>query len=572
MGRQTTRKPVQAQSVLLANRHQTTPMAKQLRSPPTGIFWLFSYYVIRNDGILRANNRLSLLSNNLITAIAINLGILLIASWILGAYIIRYLHQEKKQLHDKLNQQHTPKTKSSQPAPPSLFPADDLSDLLEDMAKELKEKENRINTLSQLKNNQQTTHDLLYNLNHNNSGTGDITSHLDNLTSDHKQVEDIIQSLEKELKESRLSLTSMKEEAKIGEGHLARIAGLEKTERRMRNENKKLLKLQTHQQEDIDKKQQKINRLRKENDRLKRTVKSLATASNEQLAVIKKLHIEVERATKLEEHQRHLIDDLEQRLNQEKSNENNTEKTTQMEQELSELQETLTRTLIEKEFIEEHMLKMDDSLEKAKETEAALARARKEIETLEKHFPDFEPEIPAEHQDTTPQKGKTNKAPSPKFTTHIPELNSILDDNRLFGSLQEFWMTLDVPPLNLVSSQDITRPSELEEWVYVTIGTKDYSVLVSMSHHLAEIVTRAIFKSGDSEKRDDEQKDATGELSNIITGTLATELNQDFPVSIPQHIEQPQADTLLEQSTLVSEVLVSVQQNPLYAVLIIEPK
>jgi CheY-specific phosphatase CheX len=376
-------------------------------------------------------------------------------------------------------------------------------------------------------------------------------------------MEGIIKELQDDLERSRSAVANMEKDMQEGQGQAARISALEKAERRMRDENKKLRrKLQEPHPT-----QHQLTKMTKENKRLKHTVKKLATASNEQQAMIKNLHNEIERATQLEQHQRDLISDLEKRLEEEKTNVQDSQKIETMEKELTNMQETLERTLIEKDFIEKHMLELDDSLEKAKETEAALERARKEIETLEQFFPDFETEteLPSEH--TVP----TSVLPVPErpvFETDIPELNNIMEDNRLFGSLQEFWITLDTPPINLHSTQNINIPSSINDWVHTTIGENDYSVLLGMSSDLVEMVTQAIFKGEEGKNEDSERKDTIGELANIVAGTLATELNNNFPVGIPVHIDASRANTMLEQSSVVTEMIATAHEQPIYATLI----
>ena len=505
------------------------------------------------------------MNTNIIIAITINIGILLIASWVFGAYLIRSLTKEKQQLINELTKLRKGKPTSA-PVTTGQKDSVDLYPTLEEMAQELREKEARINTLLNIQNNQTTTKELITDLENSDDDANNINekllAHLSLMEADYDEMETIIVQLQGELDDSRRALEKMEDNKDIGQAQSARIAALEKTERKMRDENKKLRA--SSQSAGVSEK--RIQTLTKENQRLKRTVKSLANASNEQLEVIKKLHAEIDRASELGNHQKKLITDLEKRLNNEKDNDNDSEKVALMEQELENLQDTLKRTLIEKDFIEQHLIDMDDSLEKAKETEQALQRAQKEIKTLEQHFPDFEPSIPRENTAHQSEDTEAVEAP-PIFTTEIKELNDIIEDNRLFGALQEFWSTLDAPPITLLSTQHIKKPKDLNDWVYITIGDSHYSLFLTLNSDLAKTVTEAIFKEESETNNDSKKQDATGELGNVVAGTIATELDNGFALSIPQHITQNEAKEKMQADILVAEMLASSQDQPVYIAL-----
>ena len=501
------------------------------------------------------------MSINLITAIAINIGILLLVSWVFGGFVIRSLNREKQALEEEIEQlrKNPNKAGSTNKNTSTRTPTVDMFPAMEEMARELREKEERINKLLSIQSNQNNTQTLVNGLDNDDSSTEELLAHLRIMEADQVEMEKIIKELQEDLTRSRYCMEKMEQDMMAGQGQAARIAALEKSERRMRDDNKKLRR----ELRESGLERQKLTQLRKENERLKRTVKSLASASDKQQATIKNLHNEIERAAQLERHQRDMINDLEKRLREEKENMQDSQKIDAMEEELTNLQEMLKRTLIEKDFIEKHMLELDDSLEKAKETEAALARARKEIETLEKHFPDFEAE-PTFPPESAPAEATPKR---PVFETDIPELSNIMEDNRLFGSLQEFWITLDTPPINLVSTEGISIPAN-DDWVHTVIGDNDYSVLLTMSSDLAEMVTQAIFKGDEGQNNDDERKDAMGELGNIVAGTLATELDNDFPVGIPEHINASSANDLLEQSSVIAEMVAVAHEKTIYAALI----
>jgi hypothetical protein len=500
------------------------------------------------------------LNPNILTAIVINITILLLASWIFGGIFIRNLTREKDDLFNKLNKLRKLKQPPTTLSPPSAEPIEaevtDYSALIDEMARDIQEKEERINTLLALKNQQQDAQQLL-----KDADTDDNTAaYLEQLEAGFKEMEKIIMSLEYDLNKSRITLKDMKAEMNNGQSHSARVFTLEKSERRLRDENKTLRGNGIKIAEKLNLRNTQVNNLKDDNNKLKKSIASLSNASKEQLEVIRKLHAQIERAEKLEVYQRQLIIDLESRLATEKDDGNDSVKVGEMEVELENLRDTLKRTLIEKEFIEEHMLELDDTLEKAKATEAALTRSQQEMESLEQHYPEYTPTI-------TPSPEEQNLlVAQPLFTTDMPELSNIMENNRLFGSILEFWTTLDIPPLNLIGTQRIPRPT-INEWVYLTIGNGDYSVLMTIDEKLADVVTQAIFKSGNG--TDQDKKDTRGELGNIIAGTLATELDNNFVISVPKHIDQAEANKLLTDSTLVSEILATAQDKPLYAALII---
>jgi hypothetical protein len=500
------------------------------------------------------------LNPNILTAITINVTILLLASWIFGGMFIRNLAAEKEALREKLNKLRkqkppTPALTTSPTIEPRETDAADYAALIDSMSRDIQEKEERINKLLALKNSQQ---DVQQSLKTENGDDG-MVAYLEQLESGFKEMERIILSLESDLNKSRIALSSMEKEMANGQTHSARVFALEKAERRLRNDNKILRENGIKIAEKLNLRNTQVNNLKEDNGKLKKSIASLSNASKEQLDVIKKLHSQIERAEKLESYQRQLINDLEGRLNTEKDDGNDTTKVQAMEVELENLRDTLKRTLIEKEFIEEHMLELDDTLEKAKITEAALNRAQQEIESLEQYYPEYTPPTETETEEHLP----VAQAP---FTTDIPELQDIMDNNRLFGSILEFWTTLDIPPLNLMETQKVPRPN-INDWVHLTIGNGDYSVLMTIDEGLADVVTHAIFKGGNNNDLD--QKDTRGELGNIIAGTLATELDNDFAVSVPQHLNLGEAKKILMNSTVVSEILAIAQEKPLYAALII---
>lgn len=448
------------------------------------------------------------MSSNIIIAIAINIGLLLLASWLFGAYLINKLAREKQSLQEQLAANEDG---SFTAFIPSENPTEDYNE-----------------------------EPFLSDINISSPEVTDLQQQLTLLTQENQQQEQTI--------------TKLESEKSLLKGQSARIASLEKTERRMRDENKELTN---------------------DNERLKRTIAALATASNEQLETIKKLHAEIERAAALEQYQRDQINDLEARLNSEKDGTNDLEKVAAMEKELDQLQDTLKRTLIEKEFIEEHMVELDDSLEKAKATEEALERARKEIETLEQFFPEFQSQHTPpskEEKETQPEAPENIEETIPEtqvFTTDNEALNDIIEDNRLFGALQEFWTDLNTPPITLLSKEETHKPNTAEEWVYTTIGNKQYSILLTVDESLAETIAEAISKHANSQKRVNKMQLATTKLGKVIADTLAEELEEEFKVGAPEHISQEEANVLFNHSTTILEMLATSQNKPIYAAMLI---
>lgn len=483
------------------------------------------------------------------------------ASWVFGIYLIRKITKEKQQLKEDLidlRDQHSmfPDNNLIASEFTENTPADNLLDntstydssLLDEMALEIQAKESRIKELLQIKDNQQNTQQLLQSSDPN----AEILGYMEQLEADFAKTEKIIADLQDDLNKSRHAMKRMEQEIASGNGQSARIFALEEAEYKLRNENTLLHKNGQQIAEKLELRNQQIKHLKGNNTKLKKALASLTHASKEQLAIINKLHAQVERAEQLENHQRELISNLEARLSEEKTLGNDLEKVNAMEAELESLKDTLQRTLIEKEFIEEHMIELDDSLEKAKETEVALARAQKEIASLEKHFPEFEPK-------TT----ETTLIAVPSFTTDIAELNNIMDNHRLFGSIQEFWMTLELPPLTQVEQKPIPVP-DTDDWVHIVIGEDDYSVLLSLNPKLTGIVSKAIFNSHESKHS---PQDTTGELCNIIAGTLATELDNNFSISVPKHINHEESQAFVKNNNIISEVLLRTKQKDIYAVL-----
>lgn len=511
----------------------------------------------------------------LISTIAINLAILLLASWVIGIVIFVRLLKDREAVENalihtrkKLKQAQEAAKQAMANASQQLKPEfplepvvlednpDDalyLLDAFNTISQNLQEKEQQLAMMAALHAEQQS---LLM------EGEGIDQGIIDK----HGESQTIIEKLQKDVVISQQVIHQLENKLREGQDKDGRIAILEETEKRLRD---RLAKFKQNKEqaallaEGLRKANAKKDRLIKDNEKLKRNIKELSTASQEQLATINKISKELERATQLEQHQRDIIGQLKNKLKQERASTNDLAKVKDLEQELQKVADTLERTLKEKEFIESHLLEMDKALDESKETEAALERARKEIETLEMYFPEFEPQTDS---GGTPAADEAVHAPLPRLEINEaenPELFAVISDNRLFGILQEFWMTLDTPPLQMLADNNISRPQALDHWVKTSIHNDTYFVSIGTTKALSEILAKAMFNRNVSEN---DLKDALGELGNVIAGTLANELNPEFIVGISSFSEN-ESQLKLEQTQIAAEVLIRASDSPIYIAL-----
>jgi hypothetical protein len=519
-----------------------------------------------------------------ITIIAVNLGILLLVSWGLGIFIFIGLVRDKHALEDalaKLREKNKNQASSNKTTIPTLtetdsnqnqekdYPLSPVYSELEDesalmllntidtLSNNLKDKEQQILTLSQLHDQQQV---LLEEQNTDPELAND-------LLNNHLESKVLIEKLENDLASSQGLIKSMEAKLREGQDKDSRIAILEETEQRLRkrvdslkNGEKKALLLA----DGLKKSNAKNQKLKSDNEILKRNIKELANVSQEQMATIRKINDELERVSRLEKHQRSVIDDLEKQIRK-SSNEtgvDNTEELKALEDQLNHVNETLERTIREKEFVESHLMEMDKSLQNAKETEAALERARKEIETLEMYFPEF-----SDEDVDSAKTAEDTHEPLPRLDIQAegnPELINVVEDNRLFGILQEFWMTLDTPPLQLVSESNIARPKNLDHWVKTSVHNDEFFVTIGANQELINSLAKAMFNHTDNTINDKDIKDALGELGNMIAGTLCNELNPEYVVGISEHIATEDIEAHLSKVAIASEILVTATNHPLY--------
>lgn len=271
---------------------------------------------------------------------------------------------------------------------------------------------------------------------------------------------------------------------------------------------------------------------------------------------------------KLENYQKSMIQELQTKLQYEKNNHPNGANLTVLEKQLAEAQENLEKTVKEKETLEVYLLQMEDSLENAKETEAALERARKEIETLEMYFPEFA-DSDNDDNETPEEQGEAYK-PLPSLTIDEkadPELFGVVSDNRLYGILNEFWMSLDMPPLQVVSERNISRPKDLNFWSKTNLGKEAYWVLIGTNQSMCESLTKAIFNKN-SALSDDNFNKSTGKLGKVLAETLANELNPDFAVGTAEYLTEQNMQQALDKAAIAAELLVRANNQPLYICLV----
>jgi hypothetical protein len=520
-------------------------------------------------------------NDSLITAIAANLAILLLASWVIGLFIFIRTTKDKEELEAALTQcrkkikqlkkAQATKQFNSPTLPTPEFPLEPviidengdeslyLLDAFNNLSNDLLEKEKQLASLAKLHTEQQH---LLEDLDNTAESRGDVMGN-------HHDTKKIIDKLQHDLKINQRVIRQLEGKLREGQDKDGRIAVLEETERRLRarvDQLKKNKEQAAALADGLKKSNEKKQALIRDNEMLKRNIKSLSNASKEQLATINEISSELERATNLEQHQRRVISGLEIKLQLEKSTTNDSGAVAELEEQLQHTSETLERTLKEKEIIEYHLLDMDKALEDIKETEAALERARKEIETLEMYFPDSEPFVAT---------GNTTKEtevyqPLPQLTIteeEDPELFTAINDNRLFGILQEFWMTLDTPPLQLVSENNISRPKNLSYWTKTPIHNDEYFIAIGTNERLTETLSKAMFNKTVATLEDSDLKDSLGELGNVIAGTLANELNPEYVVGMSKHINNDDIDLELKNVAIAAEILMKANEQPLYIAL-----
>jgi small-conductance mechanosensitive channel len=459
------------------------------------------------------------LSAHLTAIIAINTSILLVCTWIFGLYFIRKIYMKKEALAEALKRTSAPADANNT----------DLYSMIEHMRDEIQEKEASIVSLM--------------------------------TEADDPANAAMIHTLQEDLKSSQKTLANMEKDVLTGQSLGARISYLEQAEHHLRNENQHMLTTQMQIAETLDKRNQQINHLKETNNKLKQTINTLTHASEEQMAIIKRLQDQINRAEELENYQRKLISNLEKQLNNSKSEnieDQDQQEINAIETELTELRDTLKRTLIEKEFIEGHLLELDDSLEKAKETEKALQRAHKEIASLEKRYPEYTPPAHANEPEQETTQSITDMG--------MHEMEVISVDNLLFDPLQDLWQTLtETPESNLselVLEEGNLPPPNNELWYRLVMGDNEYSLLISIHTALAETLSSAIVK----EETEKPLHACLEQLGQTIAQALVNDMT-NTQISTEEFITQATAIKHLESQKVVTEILATCEDKPIYAVL-----
>lgn len=484
---------------------------------------------------------------NLAQLIAINLGIMLIASWVFGGLIIARLLKERDDSSDKTssnqkkdkNQQTNPtNADEDEPAPTNLLGA------MNNLSNNLLEKEKHIGQLSKIQQEQKAL----------------LKEHkIEDAFSEQQQAsEKIISKLQSELSESRQALDAMEQTLRQGYDKDSRIAILEETEDRLR-ERITNLKQQGEQvsqlAEGLQKSKKQNQGLQAENTQLRKNLKELSNASEKQLETIRKMNRELEQVSQLESHQRKIINELEKKLSQEKSGDNDHAQIEKLENDLKRTTETLKRTLREKDFIEMHLLEMDKALSNTEAMEEKLKESQQKREAIEDETPDYPPE----------QKPTTALPTVEVNASTDPELHALVENSRLFGTLEEYWMTLDTPPLRIISQNQCERPNNIKQWVKTSINNNEYNLVIGMSQKLNERLSKAIENSTE-DSADGGLTESLSQLSNILAEKISQEMANTPEIEPPEIINN--IEPILEGYALVSEVLVEANEQPLLMQLI----
>lgn len=505
------------------------------------------------------------MDSNFISIIAVNLGILLVVSWVLGILIFVRQEKDKAEMQAMLDKalqgraQKTPAAPDSGPEPtsdPIDFPLEpveiedenalNLLNTLDTINNNLLEKEQRLSSLSELQSRQKA----LLEEEHSSPV-------IDALMANHVEAQETIDGLELQIKGSQQLIENLENKLRESRDKDSRIAILEETEKRLRGRVNSLNKNQAQTKvlaAGLRKANDKNEVLRSENNKLKKNIQTMAMASQEQLETIRKINTQLDKAKKLEKHQRKVIYDLENQLAEKRRQKGDSAQVQELEQELQDANSKLERTLREKTFIESHLIEMDQALEKAKETEAALEQARKEIETLEAYFPEFAQNQPHE--------------PLPQIAIDSgkqPKLRHFVDDNRLFGLLQDLWSTLDMPPLKLQAENNVARPKTLTCWTKTSIANDTYSLYIGTNHEIKDKLAQAMAESDQHDLKD--RKAALTELGNVISTALLDELDEKYTAAPSEQLDEKTAENQFNDIAATTEVLLHASDHPLYLVL-----
>lgn len=467
------------------------------------------------------------MSTQLATIIAINATLLLVFSWVFGLHFISKLHAEKEALTNAIKQATTPADGNS----------DDLYTMLEYMKEEIQEKESIIASLM-----------------------GE---------ADDPATAEMIQTLKEDLQNSRKTLADIEKQLEAGQSLKARIAYLEKAECRLRKESQFMRTNLREVTDTLDKRNQQVNHLKETNDKLKQTIKTLTHASEEQMAIIKQLQDQINRAEELENYQRQLISDLEERLSEnknEREEDQDQQKIGEIESELSELRDTLKRTIIEKEFIEGHLLELDDSLEKARETEEALKHAQEEIASLEKRYPEYEPPENLTNAEAKPETTPESTENPSIGDMDMHEMEAISVDNLLFEPLEDVWNSLKAEPEftlpELTLADENTPRPDHDLWCSLVIGDNEYTLLLSIDPTLAETLSSAIVK-GETENP---HHSGIKQLGQSIAQALANDMPND-QVEDAKLLEPSAAIEHIETHKVMMEIVAHCEDKAIYVAL-----
>lgn len=497
-------------------------------------------------------------SDQIYPIIIINLSILLIASWCFAFFIIRKLSKESQGAKE-------PNTKNKKEAPSNADvdtdSIEEFSETLNQLKDQFEVKKENLSTLEDL-NNQQEASLAMWQSDDNKEVYNDIKSQL-------KQSQALIDQLQNDVDKSQLTIELLENQVLDSEFQSNRINILEKSEKRLKKQmtankgnDEKLQQLA----DGLKTAKRKNQTLSRDNYQLKQNINKLSNASDKQLALIKKISNELEKASQLEEYQNQKISQLQKRLTSEKAQDSDSNATKTLEKELQEMNDKLERTIREKEFIESHLIEMDKTLEKSKEVEAAIDQSTEKISDIEKTYPEFEVD------DTVLKSAEAEEPPTtilPKMDIDSkanPELNNIVSHKRLFGIMHEFWNSFETPPMHLLAEENITRPENLHHWVTTPLGYNQLSVVIGLHSGLATILQTLEGKKQENDALSIEE--TLVKMGQKTAQTLVQELNNDYTINNSQYSDKQTIENLLINAAVATETLQESKNEPLYAAII----
>lgn len=499
-----------------------------------------------------------MVNQQLYPIIVINLSIVLIASWVFGYIIIAKIIKENKALKN---------TAGSENLKPKEAPVENeaLSDTLDQLRKQFEERQINLSSFEALHEQQKLSLEMW-----NKEEEHDQEAY-SQLVEQHNKSEALIKQLQEDIKESHLTIETLDNQLVDSDMQSTRIGILEQSEKRLKRQisaNKKN-ELQIAQlAEGLQKAKSKNQTLLREKRQLKENIKKLTNASEKQLALIKKISDELEKASQLEQYQNQTIAELQKKIVKENASDSGSEKSKELEQELKDMTEKLERTMREKEFIESYLIEMDKTLEESNEAEKAIDESRDKIAEIEKTYPDFEVDETALSGGTAEPVSAAN-TPLSKLTVdedNYPELVNIVNHNRLFGIINEYWNAKETPPIHLVSEKDITRPTTISHWLSTPLGHNNLTIVIGIHNDLAETLQQLIAQEPETQGANLEE--ALMSMGQKTAAALLEDLNDEYNLEASSYSGSGSLDEVLLNASVAAEALQESKNQPLYIALI----